>query len=333
MSVPPPLVIVNPASASGKTRRKWPTLSPHVVRALPDCRIHLTERSGEAESVSREAIEGGCLHVVAVGGDGTVHEVVNGFFDADGASINPEVTLSILPMGTGSDLCRSLGLPRDPRKAIDLLNKKGTAMDAGWVSFPRADHESADHTASRAFVNIASVGLSGQVARHFEAHGKGGALSYLTGIFTASKGYNNQPLEFNLQDIEGASQRIQRTTFTCAIANAQYFGNGMHVAPNAQINDGQFQVVIVGDLGPLEVVRRLLPLYKGRHLNKPKFESYDASSVLLETRGDEAVWVELDGEASGALPARFDLKRQAFKVTLGAHPPAINPQKEGRGDR
>lgn len=314
-----PLIIVNPASASGKTGRRWPKLAPQVIQALPQARIRQTQAKGDAARFAREAIEEGVQQIVAVGGDGTIHEVVNGLFDEKGKALAPELTLSPIPMGTGSDLCRSLGLSRNPEDVIKHLKRSGKPIDTGWV-------QKADGT-GEAFINIASVGLSGQVAKHFDEHGKGGGLSYLMGIFTASSGYENQPLRLSLTYADGRIESIVRTCYACAVANARYFGSGMPIAPHAMADDGVFQLVIVGDLSLGEVTRRLPALYRGAHLSKPKFESFDVTKVSFEPLGDSPVWVELDGEHSQALPASFEIRPSSLKITADPKSPAL---KRGR---
>lgn len=310
-----PLIIVNPASASGKTGRRWPKLASRVLQALPGARIVHTQAKGDGARLAREAITEGVKHIVAVGGDGTIHEVVNGLFDPQGQPLAPDLTLSPIPMGTGSDLCRSLGLPRDPEEAVKHLKGPGRPIDAGWVR--KADGS------GEAFINIASVGLSGQVAKHFEEHGKGGGLSYLMGIFTASSGYQNQALRLTLTYEDGRTEQIERTCYACAVANARYFGSGMPIAPDAIADDGVFQLVIVGDLSLGEVTRRLPALYRGSHLNKPKFESFDVTRVSFEPLGETPVWVELDGEHSQALPASFEVRPASLKITTGPSAPVL----------
>lgn len=316
-------VIVNPASASGKTGRRWPALAPRVLQALPGAEVVHTQARGDGERLAREAARLGYERVVAVGGDGTIHEVINGLFDEAGAPINPLLTLSALPMGTGSDLCRSLGLPRDPEEALAHLAAPPREVDAGWVWFEEPAEGGAR---GRAFINIASFGLSGQVARHFEEHGKGGGLSYLMGIYTASQGYENAPLTLALTGASGESREVRRTVYTGAVANARYFGSGMPIAPDALLDDGLFQVVLVGDLSVAEVTRRLPALYRGTHLSRPKFDSFEASAVRVAPQrpGGRAVWVELDGEPEGTLPARFEVRPRALRVTAAPSAPALS---------
>jgi diacylglycerol kinase (ATP) len=322
------LVIVNPSSAAGKTGRRWSQLAPHVKRILPHAKICMTQHVGHATQLAKQAALQNVSQIVAVGGDGTIHEVLNGLFDEQGQALSPNLILSPLPMGTGSDLCRSLGIPRDPKQAVQLLNQEAQTIDVGHVKFyrnmPSFDCESFNEPIpnksevqySKVFLNIGSFGLSGAVARHFEIHGKGGSLSYLLGIFKASSSYQNSPVELTLKGVDQEPKVIRRTLYTCAIANAQYFGNGMHVAPNAHVNDCLLDCVLVGDLSILEVVQRMPALYRGKHLKKPKFESYQAQSVYISTQDPhKVIWVELDGELSGVGPAEFSILPQVLKVT------------------
>jgi len=333
-AAPKTRIIVNPTSASGKTGRRWPALAPRVLQALPGAEVVHTQARGDGERLAREAARLGYERVVAVGGDGTIHEVVNGLFDEEGAPLNPQIALSALPMGTGSDLCRSLGLPRDPEEALAHLSAPPRAVDAGWAWF---EAPAPGAPRGRAFLNIASFGLSGQVARHFEEHGKGGGLSYLFGIYTASKGYENQPLTLTLTDARGEAREVRRTVYTAAVANARYFGSGMPIAPDALLDDGLFQVVLVGDLGVAEVTRRLPSLYLGTHLRHPKFDAFEARAVRVAQTHAPAdappVWVELDGEPEGALPARFEVRSRALRITAAPGAPALNARPLDAGER
>ena len=303
--------IVNPASASGQTGKRWPQVAPLVFQQYPDANVTFTEYGGHAKKLATQCVKAGVDQIVAVGGDGTVHEVLNGLFDQDGTPLNPNVILSALPMGTGSDLCRSLGLPRDPKEAILSLKDTPYTVDVGWM-------KSLDKNSSfkgEAFLNVASLGLSGEVARHFEEHGKGGQLSYLKGIFTASRGYQNQPLHIRYQDQEQKWVDVHQKTYVCAVGNAQYFGGGMHIAPDAKLNDGVFQLVMIGDLSLLDILRYLPNLYQGTHLKYKKFHGVSTSCVEVYPKEDTSVWIEVDGEPSIPLPARFELKPQVLKMT------------------
>jgi diacylglycerol kinase family enzyme len=232
------------------------------------------------------------------------------------------LTLSVLPMGTGSDLCRSLGLPRDPREATKHLTSTPRPIDVGWVSWGGSEGDESAEGAP--FINVASFGLSGHVAREVEAKGKGGQLAYLASLFTSARGYQNAPLAFTLTLEDHTTITLERTCYTCALGNARYFGGGMPITPTALLDDGLLELVMVGDLSLPEVTLRLPSLYQGTHVSKPKFERYAVRALEVRPLGDEPVWLELDGEPQRALPARFELRPHALSVTTGPRPPAFS---------
>ena len=194
---------------------------------------------------------------------------------------------------------------------MNSLDQEPIAVDVGWMT----SLDSQSSFRGEAFLNVASLGLSGEVARHFEEHGKGGQLSYLKGIFTASRGYQNQPLHIRYQDQDHQWIDVHQTIYVCAVGNAQYFGGGMHITPEAKMNDGMFHLVMVGDLNGLDVLRYLPSLYKGTHLKHRKFRGVSTSCIEIHPKQNAHVWVEVDGEPSISLPARFEIKPNALKMT------------------
>ena len=313
-----PLVIINPASAGGKTGQQWPKYASAVRAILPDCDFCPTQQSGDATEITRAYVLNGGRRIVSVGGDGTLHEVINGLISKEGIAHAPDVHLSTRPMGTGSDFCRSLGMPRDIHSAIQTLNSPTKSVDIGWVE--TIDH---DPPKSSAFINIGSFGLSGAVAKQQKEEGKSGALSYVTGILKAIRSYKNQKIQIKLTDQRQKVQTLRQSIFTFAIGNGQYFGNGMRITPKASITNGTFVCVLCGDLNGFEVLQRLPALFKGSHVDKPKF--YVFNQVLeVEAYPDESrespVWIELDGELFDTLPARFRIIPSAVMMSC-AHKP------------
>lgn len=311
------IVLINPQSASGKTRKRWPRVAPLVMKAIPEATLRFTQSAGEAEQLAREAIEEGATRLVAVGGDGTINEVVNGMIDHRGNPVNPEVSLGILPMGTGSDLSRSLKIPKKFEDAVKLLTAAPQAVDCGFVEVAGA---------GRAFINIGSLGISSEVARHFEEHGKTGIVSYVSGLLSASKRYGNRGFTVRYKDTQGewCDRQLPRA-FVLAVANGQYFGGGMHIAPDAKMNDHAFQCVLIRDLSTMEIIRYLPSLFKGAHLRHSPFTSLNTHE--LEIQVTQPTYIELDGEPTFELspdrPGHLRLLPNALKVHAGLGAPGL----------
>lgn len=315
-----PFVCVNPASANGRTGERWPELAQVLRATLGDFDVAMTRAPREAGELVRRAITAGATLIVSVGGDGTHNEVVQGFFAPSGAGdaaapktpLRPGVTLGIVPTGTGGDFRRTLGFPKDAVAAIRLLRGERVDADAGHLNYIAHDGK----PAQAYFINICSFGISGLVDKIVNESSKalGGRLSFLSGVARASLQYKNQRVRVRLDD----GLPFERTINNIAVANARYFGGGMRIAPKAEIGDGLFDVIVVGDLSTLDMVRGLSHIYKGTHLGRPKIETNRARRIHAEPlEAGQSVLLDMDGEQPGRLPATFELVPSALKVIVG----------------
>lgn len=309
-------VVVNPASANGRTGRRWPELAQRLRAKLGDVEHAFTERPRHGADLARAALESGARRIVSVGGDGTHNEVVNGFFGADGEPIDRDAELAVVPTGTGGDFRRTLGMPNDALAAIDLVGDESRRVDAGRMTY--VAHSGAEEAAY--FVNIASFGVAGLVDKIVNTSSKalGGKASFLLGVAKAALRYRNQPVTLRLDD----GEPFTRTLYNGVVANARYFGGGMKVAPDAEMNDGLFDVVVMGDLGTVELARGLPKLYRGDHvkMGNPRIEVHRARVVHAEpAEGGLEVLIDMDGEQPGRLPARFEIVAGALRVCVGPH--------------
>lgn len=312
MVAPRTVVIVNPKSQGGKLGKRWTEVSETLGRAFPFDEA-ITGGVGDATRLAREALKRGAERIIAIGGDGTVNEVVNGFFDG-GTAINPEATFGLIPFGTGGDFRRTLGLPQDIAEAAALIaGGHRRKIDIGKLGFTSTDGS----PATRMFANIASFGVSGVVDRLVNESGKklGGKLSFMFASVRATWSYKNQ----RVQLVFDGKDRADLSINTVAIANGKYFGGGMKVAPAAEIDDGTFEVVSIGDLGMGEVLSMSRKIYKGDHLSMSKVSVRRAKVVEAEPIEPGAVIeLDVDGENPGRLPARFEIVPAALYVAVAA---------------
>lgn len=306
---PTTFVVVNPASANGRTGRRWPELAARLRARVGEFEVAFTERPRQAGDLVAAAIRRGAEQIVSVGGDGTHNEVVNGFFapDVDCSA----VTLAVVPTGTGGDLRRTLGLSSDPIEAIDAIGRDIRRADAGRIEYTTHDGD----TESSYFINIASFGIAGLVDKLVNSSSKalGGKVSFLWGTARAAMRYQNQPVRLVLDD----GEPLKRTINNVAVANARYFGGGMKIAPEADMTDGRFDVVIVGDLGTVQMARGLSSIYRGEHIGRSGIEHFRAKTVRAEPATDAAVLIDMDGEQPGRLPATFSIVPGAFNISVG----------------
>lgn len=307
-------VIVNPAAGNGSTWRRWGRLESQVRAALGPCEIEITGCPGDATTRVRAALRAGAGRIVVVGGDGTVHEAVNGFF-REGRAINPAATLGVLPTGTGSDLARSIGLPGDDAGRIAVLARGVTKrIDLGRVRFLGGDNREQ----TRLFINVSSLGLSARVTAKVAAATTlkrfGGPFAYGILALGALIGHRNIDLRLRYDDGEAEELRCALV----AACNGRYCGGGLMMAPDADPGDGRFDVVRFGDIGFCDGVMWIRRLYKGEHLAHPHIELRRCGRLVAEAVDPSAtVALEADGEPLGRLPAEIDIMPGALQMIVG----------------
>lgn len=304
-------MVVNPQSQNGALGRRWHHLAGILRREVAFDEVR-TKGPGDATRLTREALRAGASAVVAIGGDGTINEVVNGFFE-DGERIAPEASLGIVPFGTGGDFRKSLHLPKDHARAAEILGRGRTrTIDLGTLELTRRDGS----TEHRVFANIASFGISGMVDRLVNQSSKalGGTLSFMIASARASFEYENQRVRLVFDEDE--AHPVDMTINTVAVANGRYFGGGMFIAPDAELDDGSFDVVVLGDMGLKDMLVNGRRLYAGTHLDMDKVSHRRARTVRAESLGGAKVELDVDGETPGILPATFRILPAALSVIV-----------------
>ena len=306
--------IVNPASANGRTGRRWAALAAKLEAALGPFEAHLTQHPGHATDLARRALGAGAGRIVVVGGDGTVSEVVNGLLAA-GAEVNPSVPLGLVAMGTGCDFARTAMLPRDLEGQISALRKmRIRRLDAGVVGYAGEGGV----RGQRYFANVASFGLSARVAQ--EVNGArmpkrlGGPFAYALPALRALASHRNSLLRLSF---DGNDFEELRGAFVVA-AIGRYCGGGLMLAPHADAADGLLDVITVGDVGLWDGVTYIGRVYRGTHLSHPEISERRVRR-LKAVAADPAVPValEADGEFLGVLPAEIEIIPGALDVIVG----------------
>lgn len=300
------LAIVNPTAGHGRTKALW----PEVERALRahglDFEAELTTAPGDATALAASAVRAGIDLVVAVGGDGTVNEVVNGLL-ADGVAAPP--TLGLVSSGSGCDLIRTLGIPKGVA-AVDVLARgRPRPVDVGRVSYQARDGT----PTTRYFVNAADLGLGAEVAERVNRSGKrfGGFLTFLGNAVVTLVGARFKTIAYSS---DGGEASITRAGIVF-IANGQYAGGGMHFAPGARVDDGLFDVIVLQEVGRAALLADLLPrVYRGAHLGHPAVIHYQAREITVSST--DPLLLELDGEQPGRAPATFTLLPRAIRIVL-----------------
>jgi len=309
--------IVNPNAGNGYVRKKWVEIKVRAEERLGPYDEHLTEGPGDATILTKKAIASGSNLIVSVGGDGTLNEVINGFVNHD-FSINKEVFLGLIPCGTGCDFTKSVSLPKSWDRLFDLIASRHTRLiDLGKMEF--LDHRG--QKVVRFFHNVASFGLGGEVDERVNSTTKffGGFISFIWATIVSVLYYEKKRISLYLDDRPG----LEFDTWNIAVANGQYHGGGMWIAPQAVIDDGWFDITVLGDFSLLEVFMNLSKLYKGTHLKLTKVKTYRAKKI--SARSDQKVLLDVDGEQPGTLPVNIEMVHQAIHIIAPKENPNLAP--------
>jgi YegS/Rv2252/BmrU family lipid kinase len=293
-------VIVNPESNRGRTRKRWGEIREGLKSFIREFKFEFTEKPSHATHLAREAIKDGADLVIGVGGDGTMNEIANGFFE-DSRIINPEAALGLVPSGTGCDLFKSLNIPAGLKGALQVLtDAPAVRMDVGRVRY----RSNAGAEEERLFLNVADFGLGGEVVRRVtERRLQRKASSYVRCLVTTMVQYKNKRVRIRVdgENLPDGEYLIG------AVANGKIFGKGMKVAPDARLDDGLFDSVLVRGFRFFEFCRHGWKLMNGSHVTHPKVTVVRSRKVEAWPGEGEDVLLELDGDQLGRLPATFEI--------------------------
>lgn len=300
----PLVIIANPRSGRGRVGAELGKVEGILRDRALDYRIVRTTHPGHATEAAREALRGGERYLVAAGGDGTVHEVVNGMLQDD-QPIAADAVLGVVAAGSGCDFVKSFGLPDDAVQAARHLAGDGVRhIDVGKVTFTADGAEMI-----RYFPNIAEAGLGGSVvARASRLPGILGPTRYLLGFWLTLPGF--RPATVRL-DADG--QAFEWRAHNVVVANCRFYGGGMQISPKSEPDDGELDVLVM--VGPKSDAFTTLPkVYKGAHLPHRNIVELRASRVRVET--DLPFRIEADGETMGTTPATFEVIRKAIRLKV-----------------
>jgi diacylglycerol kinase (ATP) len=298
-------VIVNPAAGANSTHRKWPGIKNCLKNLGISFDFQFTEGKGHGITLAKAAADEGYRYLVAVGGDGTIHEVANGILQTRNPS---ETSLGVICTGTGSDLSRSIGIPQHYHETCSWLkSNRRMVIDVGSVEY--TDH---GKRCQRFFVNSAGIGIDATVVAATEKLPKyfGGTLPYLVGLVRSFIGYHNKLVTFRV----GTGPTEKARILSMVVANGKYFGGGMQIAPRAKLDDALFDIVIIKDFSKIELVRNISRVYKGTHLSHPKIRLEKDTCFTVEST--QQFLLHADGEVLGEGPVSFSLLPHALSLVV-----------------
>ncbi len=297
-------VVINPYSANKSTAKQWAKKSAFLKGKIGHYDAEFTTKAKEATTITQEALKDGYERIIAVGGDGTVNEVVNGFFEND-RPINPDAVLSVIMTGTGGDFRKTAGISKNITESItQLANGEVKKIDVGKLAFTTME----GNQETIYFDNVASFGMSGIVDKVVN-HSKisrmtkkiNGTVAFAISALIAILTFKNKKIQL---EIDGKVHK-NLTINLVAIANAKYFGGGMKIAPSAELDNGVFDIIVYEDIGKMKMILNNRDVYSGSHIGKDKILSFKGKKITATC--DEEVLVEADGELLGKLPATFEI--------------------------
>jgi len=316
-----PLVIINKAAA--KARQAWPVVREHLEAAGIEFEVCETTKPGDATTRTRAALRSGVTTVGVVGGDGTLSEAAEGFFEFSAnveslpSPINAQAQLAIFPAGTGDDFARSqMGQRESLQKWTDIFiaHCRGTEQETGRlvdVLYGLCD----EYKTPFICVNASTMGIGGETAARVAAQGDfmrrfSGEARFAAAAMAALAGWRERRVRVSIDDTEV----VDGTMNLVAVANALYAGGGMMLSPQARIDDGKLDVVTACGLSRMQVVRELARIHKGGHVANPKVHIAQGVGVSVETFSPEdAMPIEADGNVRGVTPVEFRVLPKALR--------------------
>lgn len=320
-----PLIIINNAAA--KARHAWPVVRERLSAAGLDFDFYETTQPGDATTRTRAALKTGVSTIAVVGGDGTLSEAAQGFFEFSErvenlpSPINAEACLAILPAGTGDDFARSqMGLREPLEKWIDILVANCQTSTTENVCTVDVLYGICDgFTTPFICINASTMGIGGETAARVAAQGNfmrrfSGEARFAAAALAALAGWRERRVRVSIDD----GEVIDGNMNLVAVGNALYAGGGMMLSPDAKIDDGKLDVVTASGLSRAEVLRELTRIHKGGHVANPKVRIRQGAGVSIETFSPEdAMPIEADGNVRGVTPVEFLVMPRALKFVVG----------------
>ncbi len=312
-----PLVILNPSSQGGRTGKHAEDIALVIERYLGPIELVRTNAPRHAIELARSATVEGREKLVVVGGDGTVHEVVNGVMSA-GVDADARPTLGIVGQGTGGDFRKTLGIEHHLEKyCLAMASKRHRRVDVGRMSY----RDRSGETTEGYFINILSAGMGGLVDEYVAASEKrfGGTAAYFSASFRALLNNEVGMLRVTLDPGTSEERTVELPTRLIAICNGRFFGGGMEVAPMAEPDDGWLEIVSLGSAPKFRFAVSTLAIYRGTHVNSPDVSVHRARRVVVNLSNEEVrdrFPLDIDGEPLGTLPLDVEVVPNAISFCV-----------------
>lgn len=303
------IAVINPNAGGGRVAREWPLLSNMLKdRGFPFEEVFTTHRYHAVELVIY-SLKRGFRNFISVGGDGTLHEIVNGIFYQKEVPVS-EITLAVLPTGSANDWTRMYRIPKDYDKAIETVLEGRTVMQ----DVARVEYSQAGVRNSRYMVNVAGVGLDANICLRCNASkdkGKSGDLAYVKAAFKALVSRTSTPTKVVVDGRSFFSGKM----FSIAFGVGKYSGGGMMQVPDAVADDGLVNVMVARKVSKIKFLLLFKQLFKGTIYRIREVSHTTASRVCVISRKPDRV--EIDGEVVGTTPMNLEVLPRALRVVVG----------------
>lgn len=294
-------VIINPTSGNGTSKKKWPQIKTHLEYDNFDFDFSFTEHENHSPQLVQEAIQNGFLNIICVGGDGTLHNIVNGIMAQNTVPSN-KVNIGMIPIGTGNDWVKTHIIPKDFKKAIEII-KTGTrkVQDLGKIEFLDQDKKPVY------FNNLAGVGFDGFVVSKVHKYKHFGAIAYLVGAILGLFRYKNFKAQVSVN-----SNNIKSKTLMVLIGLCNFSGGGMRLTKNPDPFDCLFDISIAKNIGKVDILKNLTKLFNGKIVNHKKVVALKSDSLIIKIEEEEKPFIQADGELIGKGNVKISIVPKAF---------------------
>jgi len=309
MNTPQWFLIVNPMAGNGRGKKHWPKIQQTLQEAAINYDYAVSSYAGQAIELAQQAVEKGFRYIASVGGDGTANEVINGICQQETVATD-NITFAIIPVGTGNDWIKTHGIPKNYKKAIELLPKNNTIFhDIGKVYY----HNSKGDQQHRFFMNVAGLAYDAYVTKASKVRPSWGnsQLYYFYLIATCVATYKPSPMKI-IYD----GKTIEYPFYNVTIGQCIYNGGGTQLVPHADPQDGLFAMTVFKDIKSYEVITKSHRFYNGSIVKHKEAMSTQAKHLKIEASDDQPAYVEVDGEYLGRTPIEFIMLPKALKVIV-----------------
>ena len=295
----PWFVIINPTSGNGSSQKKWPRIKALLKTNGFDFKYAFTEYSNHSFELIQNAVNQGFKNIICIGGDGTLHNIVNGIM-TQSKVVTTNINVGVIPIGTGNDWVKTHHIPNDIEKAIQIIkNRNLKHQDIGAIE--------RDNSNPVFFSNLAGIGFDGYVVSKVGNYKSFGAVAYLLGALIGLFSFKNFNAITRLN-----SKAIRSKNVMILIGICQYSGGGMRLTKSPDPFDGLFDVSIAKDLSKIDIIKNISRLFSGSIVNHNKVENFKTSKISVEITDGSTPFIQADGELIGTGPMKIRIVPKAF---------------------